>query len=131
MISNSSGLSNKDANLWLSPMTPKGTRRSTGSRLYDISRHPAKARRLRTNTNDLLLPPSSYPKDCPSRILLLRISNHKNNMSTTDRPKGSNRLLLSRTHEISSSRSYTRHPMESKRGPHTNDRPRTSIFSSI
>lgn len=126
-------LLNKDAHLRISPMAPEGPRGSSGSRLNDFSGHLAKVRRIRT-----------YPPDSPvlnnliklhfpraPDFLLMGSLNYKNNMYSTNRPKGLNCLFLRGTYENSSSGYIFSDHLRPKRSSNVNDRPWFSIFRLI
>lgn len=112
MGDNRNSLPSKDASIWFPPMVTKGSCRSPSSRLYDISSHTPKARRIWTNTSSLFLPRRRYTKECSPHNMLLRLPNNQNNLSTTDGPKGSDSLLLSGTYETSRRGRYTEYPMK-------------------
>lgn len=95
MTSMHNSIYSENTTLWLAPLATKGTRRSTYRRINSTGGHPAETRRIRHNTNFNNLRPHLRTYSLPiHNIITMRYSNNQLNLSTPNRSKITNRLLI-------------------------------------
>lgn len=122
-------LPRKNAPIWRPPLTPQSTCRSSNRRLHDSSRRPSKIRGLWYNTHlNRSRPPNQRTKLPFHHSRLMRNHYSRLNLSTTDRPKISHRLLFSQPHGPSRSGNFNPNTLRIHRGSHPHNRPRPHVL---
>lgn len=113
-------------------MTTKSPCRSPNRWLHDPSCHSTKTWRLRNNTCFYTLRPNNQIHSIPIYSPITMRNNHNQlYLPSTDRPKITHRLLLSKPHSPSHCSYHNPNTMKFHRGHSTHNRPRTHIFPAI
>lgn len=104
-------------------MTTKSPRRSSNCRLYDPSSHPFKTRGLRHNTNfNHLRSPDKKHSLSLYYTLIMRHNYDQFNLSSPNRPKISNRILICKPYSPSHHSCHNSNTMKLYRSYYTNNR---------
>lgn len=125
-------LPSKNTTLWPSPMTTKSSCRSPNRRLNGLSSHSTKTWRVRHHPNN-----TNYTNDKDRHIytihrnILMRSNLSQPYMSTTDRPKIPNRLLISKPYGPSHRSHPGPNPLRFGRGHSPNNCPWFHIINTI
>lgn len=118
--------------IWSTPMTTKSARRSPRRRVNSPSSSFTKTRRIWDNTyNSNTRPPIKRASLPIHHFSPLGYYYNRVNLPSTNRPKITNCLLICKPYGPSSRRDPNPNPVRIFRSNHFNNRPRTSIFSTI